>query len=472
MVLLLRLPELYVALALVLTFSLALLTPPFFVPDEYAHSLRALQVGHGELLAHRSAEGVGDDADTSFARVSGVSERILYKASLNNGKPTELLTARDAELDAVRPQRWSGTSSFMSFPNTATYPATFYLPQAAGWALGKSMSMTIDQSLLLARLFAAWACIALGWCALRLCRFNRIFLFIYLLLPGVLSLTASSSQDGLLLTCAALIVAVLSRPLAGHRQFHPPELIAATLLIAGCAMARPPYLLFAPVLLLPALESTPVRRRALAFAGLGVLTVTVLLVLWQHATRPLGLVTAAEANPAQQVQFMRAHPGAAVSVILSETLRFSKAALSGGYLMGTNDVSEPFLLKLLSSAALLALLVLAQDYSLRFARSRAAALLCLLGIAVGLTVAEYVVWTAPGSRTVSGLQPRYDLPLLPFIFCLGIWLSARWSRANSAAWSLVALLLVLLPSLAIPWVAAHQMHGTGVLEALHHAFIA
>src|SRR5260370_623652 len=58
-----RLPEIYLAVALLVSTALCLLTPPFYVPDESNHAQREIEISRGELIAKRTAEGVGAPMD-------------------------------------------------------------------------------------------------------------------------------------------------------------------------------------------------------------------------------------------------------------------------------------------------------------------------------------------------------------------------------------------------------------------------
>jgi hypothetical protein len=65
-----RLPEIYLAVALLVSTALCLLTPPFYVPDESNHAQREIEISRGELIAKRTAEG----ADGRGPPVSGAND--------------------------------------------------------------------------------------------------------------------------------------------------------------------------------------------------------------------------------------------------------------------------------------------------------------------------------------------------------------------------------------------------------------
>ena len=249
------LPECYVALALLSTLFMILFVPPFLVSDEDGHSRRAYSIAHGDWLAHRTPQGIGAQVDTSLTQsatdfvLTQAHEEALYKTagSRPDGRmPLSFLTDQQTV-------GWSHHSAFIAFPNTAAYPPTLYLPQALGWRVTEALDLSIVHSLMGVRLFTALCSIAIGWFALRIGRMNAWLLAAYLLLPTVMGLAASCSQDALLITFAALSAAILSRALAERRTLLPWEWILSAILLAVITMAKPPYLMLAFVLYLPSL---------------------------------------------------------------------------------------------------------------------------------------------------------------------------------------------------------------------------
>ncbi len=54
-----RLPEIYVAVALLVSTLLCVLTPPFLVPDEANHAKREIELSRLEFFAHKTPLGIG-----------------------------------------------------------------------------------------------------------------------------------------------------------------------------------------------------------------------------------------------------------------------------------------------------------------------------------------------------------------------------------------------------------------------------
>ena len=465
-----RLPEIYLACALFVTLLLTVLTPPFFVPDEPNHSLRALQIAHGHMLAEASPRGAGGETDrnvdaaaTSMNSIMGAMAQRYPKATT---RPDGRITRSD--LEAVQQLSWAHADEFAAFPNTAVYPPPLYLPQAAGWAVAEHLNFTVVHGLSLARLCAALAAVLAGWLALRTSACSRAQTFVLLLLPTCLSLNASTSQDAVLFGLAALAAACLSRPLVQRRQFHPAELALTAVLLTLCIGARVPYLPLLLVLLLPALDAPTLLKKSLLAPGLAAVGAALVVGMWQVKVKPLGVVAANGADVVKQQMFLHAHPAEGVLVVAKSTvLGSSLTVLKGLAWLGTNDAAPPLPAYGLFLAAIAAILLLSAGGCLHTRRARLTLIGAAVASAAAMSLAEYLIWTAPGAGEVAGLQSRYYLPLL-MLLSLGLpaapilrLQSAVHRRVLSAGYVVFLGCITMLPVLA-----AHRFYASGLLSAL------
>lgn len=471
-----HLPEIYLAVAFLLTFALCMLTPPFFVPDEIAHSSREIQIGHGGLIGRQFPEGVGGLVDVNakqvmdgFGRIQGeIMQRYPNSSRRPDGRVTE------AQLAPFRELRWAHRSVFMPFQNTAVYPPFLYIPQAAGWRIGEAANLTILHTLLLARLFAAMSALAVGWLALRFYAGGRWVLFTYLLLPSELGLSASCSQDALLFAVAGLVAALVSRAIYCRRLFTILELIAVTTLLLVTIEARLPYLPLALFLILPSLSLRDTTWRGLVPASLGILIILGVSSAWAKMVKPLGIFTHPLANPALQIAFLRTHPFNGAWNLLKCTVLLTPLMIPQALeVLGTLDVFPPLPIYALLAAGLTGVALLSPREQLTSWRGRGLLVFTIIAVCVCLTLAEYIIFTPPGGGWVYGLQGRYYLPLVPLPFLLlrpstrvnektRFGLSARWREVLLIVSGLVFLSAVLYT----PWVAARGFYNLGLLSAL------
>lgn len=410
------LPGVYVLVALSVNVLLCLLTPPFFGPDEPHHAARVLSVSRGEWMAQKKGDEVGADIDSNALRVMDRMDTIREAAEKRSPDFLDRAWGPVGE-GAQRQQagvRWSGSGAFAEFPNTAVYPPTLYLPAGLGWVVGKACHWTIFWSLRLARLFAALTAVGIGWLALRLCACSRWMLFGYLLFPSAVFLNATCSQDAVLLPVAGLIAAVLSRALVEQREFTRMELGGVAALVLLCATARPPYLAMVLVLFLPGVERTGLAwRRWLGptMAAAGVLSAS---GAWRHLVYPLGVDIDDGADPGLQMLFLRGHPLTGAWFLIRGTVMAGGDFIRrGGYVVGWNDLLAPIGLRVAAAVCFLALVLAARGCPIRSWRGRWLLSVAVAAPLVGISAAEYLIWTPPGVGLVYGIQPRYWLPMMP-----------------------------------------------------------
>ncbi len=464
------LPGIYAVLALAINLVLCVATPPFFTPDEPHHSARVMALGRGEWMARMTPGEAGAEIDAHALGVMDGMDAIREAAEKRSPNFLDRAwgpLAGDPER-GLAGIRWAHQEAFAPFPNTAVYPPVLYLPAVAGWRLGEAADWTIFHSLQLARLLEALTTVGIGWAALRVGRGLRWLLFAYLLLPSALFLNASCAQDPVLLAVAGLAAAMLSRALAERREFRLGELAGMTVLLALCATARPPYLALALLLFLPGMEVPGAGRRGSAWRRwlgplLAFACVVAVSAAWRHLVLPFGFDTGIGADPEEQYGFLREHTLLGAWYVAKGT---GAAALDlvrrGMYVVGWNDLLAPAGLRAAVGVCWLALLLFAPSGPLRTWRGRALLAGATLAPLVGISFAEYIIWTPPGGSVVYGVQPRYWLPVLPL---LGMLIQeglrpVRGVLERAAGDARRAVLLGAAGGIAVlactlPWVVAH-----------------
>ena len=391
----------FATLALLL---LAPMMPPFQNADEGAHALRADQISHGVLLGH----GQGGSVD------AGLRDKVAAFDMIRSHADRKVTRAMYAPVD------WGGRVE-AGFANTAIYPPVFYLPAAAALAAARIMNLSVLHGLILARLAGGAVVIVAGTIAIALAEDGASWIFAILLLPMSLGLTAALSQDAPMLAATALAV-VLCRRVA-----TPRTLIAASLLFALVAMARPPYVAFAVVLL--GVRAPLIHRWA------AVLFVTAATVCWGLLAAPLTQFThVGQIDPSEQLHHLMSAPQQ-IPALLAATWQASHLGLLIGFIgsLGWLDVNLP---RWYYRAAILMLMVALLVFVMGIRWQDRAMLLVPAAIlaACGLVaLAEYLTWSGVGTPRIEGLQGRYFLA--------------------------PALLIAALPSAAqrkLPWIGAAQ----------------
>ena len=466
-----RLPEVYLVLALVLAGLLCVLTAPFGTPDEAHHAARAISLSHGVWMARPGAGEYGAEIDANALRVMDGMDAIRmewetgagYFLDRRHGSVPEKLQRRYGEV------RWAGRLAFATFPNTAVYPPVLYLPAMLGWRVGESAGLTIFQSLRLARLLCAVTAVVLGWMALRVCPVGARWLLIgFLMLPSTLFLNASCSQDAVLLAVAGLLMALISSALVQRREFRGWELVVVGLLLTICGTARPPYLGLGLLVFLPSLELGVTRR---IWIGPGAVFVGVVSVgvWWRSVVTAVGFDAADWASPEKQVGYLREHFGVGMWTVLKGTAAGAVDLFSRGlYVMGWNDLLAGRWARVVLVLCLGAMVVFAPVCPVRTWAGRGLVAVAVGSSLVGISLAEYVIWTTPGGTTLYGVQPRYWLPVLPLGMLLVRSLtggSVHRLASRTRGWIVLGATGTLgVMACTLPWMAAEAFYRESVAE--------
>jgi len=470
------LPQIYLAVALAVTATLCLVTAPFFAPDEPNQSCRAIALSHGGLIAEMGPVEAGARIDAGAFRamdeMSDIRMRWEKERGTKNVHDRPWGPVTDAEQRGLAGMRWARKTVFVPFSNTAAYPPMLYLPAMAGWRAAESLNLTIFWSLRLVRLLCALTAVGLGWWALRMCpaldrRSAGWMLLPFLLLPSTLFLNASCSQDAALLGVAALIAATLSRVLAAGREFTGGELAAMAAMLAMCGAARPPNAAIALVLFLPGVETAGRGWRRWIGPATAFAAVVAVCGAWRYAVRDVGFEWSDEAEPELQAAFLRAHPLASAWAMVHGTVaEVRDFAQRGVYVVGWNDLLPHHGAAAVLVVCLAAMLLFGPRVVIRTGRGWAVLSLAVALPLLGISLAEYVIWTPPGFGTVYGIQPRYWLPMMPLATMLAMG-RLRIGGEQLRAWGLLAAATGLAAlACTLPWFAAHAFYREGLARVL------
>jgi hypothetical protein len=409
---------------------LAVLTPPGWAPDESHHLARAAGLLHGAVLGERKPINFANDPNEP-GWVAGVKvDTGLWQVSVKNMtviNNQQVFTAQN--LLAARAVPAGHDKVFVDISNTVTYFPAAYLPATLGLALGLAVHAPPYICFYLARLFMLAAFLTLGVLALWLTEYGEAALLTLLILPSTLLLAGSVSQDGVLIAMVCLACAALTR---GTQGFRLLSLVLMTLFLA----AKPPYILLLGVFLLPL--SGPgfwrrVRDAALASVPvvlwMAVITVFVVVPFYQPPYHPGPLYAGAPGTPLYLTD-----PAANLHILLAQPARFitlpcaTLVAQSGWLLRGVIGIPKlfeadfPGIYDWLWGACILAAFAglpfsaRPQLLAPRTAQLNFVFVSFLLLATYGLIyIMAYVDWTKVGADQIWGMQPRYVLPLAPFL---------------------------------------------------------
>jgi len=395
-----RVAMVYAVWALPLTIMMAVIVPPFTNTDEPFHMLRAVALARAHVIGQRfdnrcehCPAGSGGASDMAVFYAFGPLAPLSWLPNQPDGQVSASLLAKSSAVD------WQAQpTGNVWFGSTAQYPPAFYVPDIAGYWIGRAAGLRVDATLCLCRCLNALTFVALAALAIARARRLRPILAALLMLPMTLALAASASQDAGIIATIALIIAQFDRTIAEGRRFTGRELAFMAAGLACVVGARPPYL---PVLLL-LLPAAPGRAGHIAAAAAAAVVGLWCLLIAVYVMVPLG-----EGNPSAELASLL-HDPASVFVIAANTLRES-----GSYAwefigkLAWNDRPLPgWFLGLAGMNLLIAAAASASGF--RAGRLVAAGVACS---ALLIFAVQLFDWGTPGASQVVGVQGRYFIPL-------------------------------------------------------------
>ena len=435
---------LYLVWALPLLLTLACVVPPWTNTDETFHMLRGVSLAHGHIVGSRfdyddphGPPGSGGLSDMAiFAAFDGLA-RLSWLPDQPNGEVTAAILARS---DAVK---WQRTLVPVWFGTTAQYPPFFYLPDVAGYWIGRAAGLHVNATLRLARCLNALLFAAVAAIAIARARRLRPLLMALLMLPMTIALGASANQDAGMIATMALVVAQLDRIAAEQRSARLTELAWCALGLGCIAAARPPYVALLAVLLTAA--PGPPGRRAALVASAGVAAWCAVVAIF--VMRPLN-----HADPAAQFFGLLADP-AAIPAIAANTIRVSFPTYAWEFIgrLAWNDVPLPAWYLALAGGTLM---VCAASSMAGHGLGRRTVLVASLFVIVGIFALLFLDWTPAGANHVEGVAGRHFIPLaLAAGLALPTWLGAE--RLRVPAGGCLALLAAVTPAVMLHHVIFH-----------------
>jgi len=398
-------------LGLLATVPLALLTPPFQVPDEGQHFFRAYAISEGDfepVVQHGEGgamvpSSLLDLVQTFLGTRANLADRSVTPQPL-------AVTAGQLSVPLV-PQR----KEFKAFP-AAAYSPLGYLPQATAIAIGRALGAAPLLLLYLGRLANAFIAIGvLSW-AVWLTPARREIVCLLGLLPMALAEYASVSADASVIACAFLITAIgLRCQVTGTL----PSYAGFALAIAGgilCSV-KPPY---APLLLSGLAGVVHGRQPAVLLSRYAAALVAAIGIAAAWLGSAHAFAHPPNFDPAGQVRYIFEHPLHFLLVIQRAYLSTTVWLLYLGFvgILGWLSVALPSFAYSLFAVSFLLCAILPYQTEVRISQWPVGwNFLMVAAASVLLVAAAYVEWTPVGSPIVWGMQGRYLLPIAPLLGC-------------------------------------------------------
>ncbi len=369
--------------------------PPFLMPDEGAHYLRAYEVSHQHLVNFRGAVGVDIPCN-----------EYLVAAYQYNRIPIVQQKAIDDHADplcSVRTVNPAGAYSFIP-----------YIPAAAALFTTEKLRWKVEDRLVAARVanFAAWFSILAG--GLLLINKGRVLIACFMLMPSFFWQLVALSADGATFAFCLLYVFLVVHIAQTGKNITPKLLLA---LASTAALIGSSKGVYAPITLLTFALWDRLPGKGL-FYKLALLGTPALSALGTFAclttiSDPTLIHIGNGANPTLQATYIIGHPLLFIDTVYrtisnTDILRL----ISPTY--AVPNAGRAFGIMLLTAIAGTILLI-SSDFGVDKKFRLLAGLLAII-LFVTFCLPVYLTYTPVGAEDIMGVQGRYYLPILPLIF--------------------------------------------------------
>jgi len=139
------------------------------------------------------------------------------------------------------------------------------------------------------------------------------------------------------------------------------------------------------------------------------------------------------------------------------------------YVVGLNDLLPHHGAAAVLTICLLVVVIAARGPVVESWRGRLLLLMCVAAPLLGVSLAEYLIWTPPGWMTVYGVMPRYWFAAMPLgILLLQSFFPRRehWLVLIPRQTVMFAGVIMMLMACTLPWMVSHAFYREGVLHVL------
>jgi uncharacterized membrane protein len=396
-----RVAKIVLILGTVIGLSMAIMTPPFQVPDEDAHFFRAYQTSILSLRLEKRGGRVGAELPRCYLDTQLLFRGITFDRSSRVNAPMykQALAMNDR-------------SPAFSSP-ILPYPPVAYVAQAIGLFAGRSANAPPIISFYFARLFNLALFLFMTTWAIRLMPVMPWGLALLTLMPMTMFQGASVSADAFTIGLSFLMIAFLLRCAVQDQRLtvhHIVFMFGGAVLLSLAKQGYSPIIFLAFVI--PFDRFGTRMRKAIVIAGLFIVTAAIgIMCLFAISDYSVGLPGS---NSAEQLRLILAHPLAyAYKLAVSPFRSFCIESFIGW--LGWLDTRLPKWILIPYSLLLIAVPFAERRASnvTRQQRWIAGGLFVLLG-AIIFTV-QYLSWNVVGRKIIDGVQGRYLIPFSPLL---------------------------------------------------------
>jgi len=398
----------FLIVALIYGISFLVITPPFQVPDESAHFLKAFYLSDGHIIPEKN--------DYYFPKdVENVTTSFSY---LNTDDKVKI---KDTLLSLNQPFN-PNNEVFIDISKIAIYPPISYLAAAFIINIGKILGLPILTLMYLGRAINLIIWIIFVYYTIKITPFYKWVFLLLALMPMTLFLAASLSADSFNIGLSFLTIAIFFKFAFDDNieKIKMKELLIIFISIFILSLSKQGYaalLLLFFIIPLNKFENNRIRNLALATIGSITLAFT---GIWNLLFKNTYVATSSPLISASgQISFILSNPLNFIYILLNTlyTLLNLYLIMFVGDL-GSLDIPLPEWIVYSYIIILIIVALIDKNESIVSLKQKLISLIPFLVVSIFIFVFEYITWTPVGNNLIGGVQGRYFIPVAPLLLLL------------------------------------------------------
>lgn len=413
----------YIFLITFMLFGMAFITttPPGQNPDEAPHVFRIWQFSEGNLLSdiNPTTEEVGGMIP------DGVMDVFRVAGSVPDNSFDTSYKFNNIDYERLRNNEINSEEAFQKFPGSALYSPTAYSTLIPTVWLGNLLNLPFIYTLYLMRIVSLITLAILLFLSIRIIPFGKWAIFTVSLLPSTVAQGAAITADGAIIGIGILLLSYTLKIALSDTKPSLLNSIFIFIMISFIAMAKTTYAPLALlVLLIPAFNKKARDRKSISVILLPVIFAATLSIAWLKLTSYVGHNGGPNTNDTLQIEYLLSSPFNFVPIMYETfftTKTFSLTGLFGNFGWKTAPLPDIILILLTASVVLATLINSGRDkslnkYNIETLRLYRLILLATFSVIIfGISLSLYIYFAPLGNDTITGIQGRYFIPLLPLI---------------------------------------------------------
>ena len=426
----------FIYCALIFGIIMIAVIPPFQSPDEDSHFKKAYVVSYGKLYPSSQNGVVGYNLPNDMVKY------INEKLSTYTGNRNKKYSYDEQIIDDRLPKDYSDVS-FYNFSTAETMPFAYLGPALGVWvarissAIVGLKNISITHMLYFARFFSLLLYIIIVAFAIKITPILKKTFCAIALIPMSLSLAAAISYDSVLMATSLLATAIIFKLIfddnvkkINYKYIVGLGVIGFILLSVKTVYAT----VLLPIIFVPKEKFDGGSKKSIIKTFEIIIGISVGLFLLNKLPALFIKKAAGDGAITAQIQFILNHPIYYIKVWLTSMISNRNFYLSG--MFGTFGLLDTYVLTMFMVVYFIAFfaVVLSDLSTCKNKFNWKYKIVSVLGNVIsifGIFIALYILWTSSeigiGAPTITGVQGRYFLPLLPLAIVL---LSNKWMVKN------------------------------------------